>query len=69
MNRFNPSLSNLKSAVNEIKRQEREAKENLIAKVKVLKSERKTEDEILTYILKNTGLDLDNARKFLKYNF
>lgn len=69
MSLHNPSLRELKGAVNAHKQAEKIAKDNLINAVKNLKEKRKTESEILTYIVKNTGLDLDNAKKFLKYNF
>jgi len=69
MNYHNPSLRSLKSAVNTIRQDEAKAKQRLIEKIKEFNADKKSEDFILTYMLKNTRLDLENAKRFLKYNF
>jgi hypothetical protein len=69
MNYHNPSLRDLNSAVRVMREKEAEAKQDLIVKIKDMRMKRQSDDEILTYMVKYTGLDLYNAKRFLQYNF
>jgi hypothetical protein len=66
MSLHNPTLRDLNSAVRASREAEDRARKNLTLAIKGLKERRCTEDEILTYIVRNSGLDLYNAKRFLK---
>ena len=68
MSLHNPTLRDLNSAVRASREAEDRARKNLTLAIKGLKERRCTEDEILTHIVRNSGLDLYNAKRFLKYN-
>jgi len=69
MNYHNPSLRDLNSAVRTMRDKEAEAKKDLIVKIKDMRLKRQSDDEILTYMVRYTGLDLKNAKQFINYNF
>ncbi len=69
MSLHNPTLRDLNAAVRANREAEDRARKNLTLAIQGLKERRHTEDEILTHIVRNSGLDLYNAKRFLKYNF
>ena len=69
MSLHNPTLRDLNAAVNASREAENRARKHLIEAIKSLKERGGKEDEILTYIVRNSGLDLYNAKQFLNRNF
>jgi hypothetical protein len=68
MSLHNPTLRDLNSAVRTMRDKEDQAKKDLIVKIKDMRLKRQSDDEILTYMVRYTGLDLYNAKRFLQYN-
>lgn len=69
MSLHNPTLRDLNAAVHARRVAEDSARKHLIEAIKRLKERGDKEDEVLTYIVRNSGLDLYNAKRFLNHNF